>query len=130
MSNERYSDDELRMRYGERGDGSAIFEPQELGYRCPKGHSHITWSEFKKHIWCFKCEKDYHYADDCVLVEDQYNPKDLDTQPRIIKGIKNWTDDGESFNDIPEKLLVLSPERTSNKTLLESNQSKIRTVKL
>ena len=28
--------------------------------RCPKGKAHkIDYSEFEKHIWCYKCEKDY-----------------------------------------------------------------------
>ena len=108
MSNDRFMDDELREMFGMRGSGDALFEPQELGYRCPLGHARITWSEFREHIWCFICEKDYHYADDCVLIEDKYNPKDLPQQPRIIRGVSNFTLDGDHFNDIPQELLKSS----------------------
>jgi len=105
MGNERHSDEELREQFGVRRTGTPVFEPQEWGYRCPKGHSHIAWSEFKKHIWCYVCELDYHYAKDCVLIKDKYNPKDLSEQPRIIIGISNYTEDGNDFNDIPKELL-------------------------
>jgi hypothetical protein len=92
--------------YGKRPtDGMGLFEPQELGYRCPEGHAHITWSEFNEHIWCYECEKDFHYAKQCVLVEDECNPKNLPEQPRIIKGVKNWTEDGNGWNDIPKEKL-------------------------
>lgn len=111
MANDRMSDDELKETYGLRNEGKSaniLFEPQEMGYRCPKGHGSgegITWSEFKEHIWCYRCEKDYHYAKDCVLVEDGFNPKDMPEQPRIIKGLKNWSEDGNDTPDIPPELL-------------------------
>lgn len=103
-----FTDEQLKEKYGLRHGGKSctpLFEPQEYGYRCPKGHSNITWSEFKDHIWCYKCEIDYHYAIDCVLIKDEYNPKDLPQQPRIIEGISNYTEDGNNFNDIPKELL-------------------------
>jgi len=103
--NDRFTDEQLKEKYGLRPHGNPLFEPQEHGYRCPKGHSNITWSEFKDHIWCYECEIDYHYAIDCVLIKDKYNPKDLPQQPKIIEGIKNFTDDGWEFNDIPKELL-------------------------
>jgi len=106
MANDKYADDELAKKYGRREEGgNPIDEPQELGYRCPKGHANITWSEFKEHMWCYECKKDYHYADDCVLIKDKWNPKKLPKQPRIIKGVNNWTKDGNDFNNIPKELL-------------------------
>lgn len=106
MSNKRYSDKELGKKYGYRKEGTPIFAPQELGYRCPSGHANICWSEFRDHIWCYECKQDYHYAMDCFLVKDKFNPKDLPEQPIIISGIKNWTKDGESWNDVPDHLLL------------------------
>lgn len=93
--------------YLQRPNANAIwlFAPQEYGYRCPAGHANIYWSEWEEHIWCYKCEKDYHYANDCVLVKDKYNPKKLPMQPKIIKGVKNWKKDGNGWNDIPRKLI-------------------------
>lgn len=97
----------LLRKFGLRPiNGIPIDSPMELGYRCPLGHSNIIWSEFLEHIWCYKCEKDYHYADDCVLIEDKCNPKHLPKQPRIIKGINNWTKDGNGFLNIPKKFLL------------------------
>lgn len=104
--NDRYSDKELKHIYGKRPKGTPLFAPQELGYRCPLGHANITWSEFNEHIWCYVCEKDFHYADDCVLIECQFNPKNLPQQPRIITGVINiFPNNGGSFNDIPPELL-------------------------
>ena len=84
--------------------GTPLFEPQELGYRCKKGHSYITWSEFKEHLWCYVCNKDYHYADECVLIADKHNPKNLPKQPKMIH-ICNMTPDGNHFHNIPKELL-------------------------
>lgn len=102
--NDRYSDKELKKKYGLRLEGTPLFFPQELGYRCPEGHSDLAFSEFQEHIWCYKCQKDFHYVD-CILIKDIDNPKDLPKQPRIITGISNWTKDGNGFNDIPKNLL-------------------------
>lgn len=34
--------------------------PKSFSIRCPKGKNHkIEWSEYEKHIWCYKCERDY-----------------------------------------------------------------------
>jgi len=97
------TDKELAVEFGMRGSGTPLFEPQEIGYRCPKGHSNITWSEFKKHIWCYTCKKDYHSLKDCVLVEDEHNPKyeEMEVKPIIYQGISNYTEDGNNFNDLP-----------------------------
>ena len=85
--NNKYTDKELKNKFGlRRVDGIPIFEPQELGYRCPQGHANLTFSEFVDHIWCYECKKDFHYADDCVLIENKYMPKNLPKQPRIIVG--------------------------------------------
>lgn len=67
----RMADQELAQVYGRREAGMIpVFAPGEFGYHCPEGHTddHLTWSEFKEHIWCFACRKDYHYAEDCYLV--------------------------------------------------------------
>lgn len=99
MSNDRFTDAELGEKYGFRGHGTAIFEPQEHGYRCPKGHAHLTWSEFQEHIWCYECEKDYHYAEDCIMIENEYMPE-LPMKPRIIRGIPIWDKTGNWCVDI------------------------------
>jgi hypothetical protein len=104
MANRRHSDEQLEDQYGRRGSGTALFSPQELGYRCPKGHGDIEWSEFKKHIWCYVCQQDFHYADHCFLVEDFSNPKFEDNEPKppILKGHDNWDEDGMEVVNIPE----------------------------
>lgn len=106
VANDRYTDEKLLAEYGVRPQGNGLFSPKEMGYRCPKGHSNIDWSEFNEHIWCYECKKDYHYAKDCVMIDDEYNPKDLDEWPRLVCGVTNYSEDGETFNDIPEELLV------------------------
>ena len=118
MRNDRFTDEQLKEKYGLRPSGASIDYPQELGYRCPKGHSELEWSEFIDHIWCEECEKDYHYAQDCVLIKHEFNPKHLPEQPKIIEGIDNMAKDGYHFNDIPMKLLnqpVVSPPSLSDK---------------
>lgn len=109
--NERLTAKQLKEKYGTRSSGASIDFPQELGYRCPEGHSILQWSEFNDHIWCEECKKDYHYAQDCVLIKDEYNPKDLPEQPRIIEGITNMAEDGNHFNDIPKELLNLEEDK-------------------
>jgi len=94
MGNKRMNDSELKESFGMRESGNPIHFPQEMGYRCPKGHAHIEWSEFKEHIWCYVCETDFHYSKDCVLGESKFNPKNLPTQPRIIPDVKLWSDCG------------------------------------
>lgn len=34
-------------------------DPLSFGMRCPRGRHKIEWSEFERHIWCYRCEKDY-----------------------------------------------------------------------
>lgn len=82
------NDQELAQKFGRR-EYTPVFDPSELGYHCPNGHTgnQITWSEFNEHIWCHACEKDYHYADECYLVrplwmsQDQWE-KFLESLPR------------------------------------------------
>lgn len=75
MASPRYSDQELERRYSRRpAVGIPLFEPYEFGYHCPCGHTHLTWSEFQDHLWCYTCEKDYHYAEDCYLVRPERMP--------------------------------------------------------
>ena len=103
--NHRYNDEELKEKYGIRDMGGiALDAPQELGYRCPKGHADLFWSEFIDHIWCYQCKMDYHYAQDCVLTED-HCLSELPQQPRIIKGAKTWFEDGNGLPNIPEEML-------------------------
>jgi len=107
--NNKYTDKQLKRKFGLRKvNGIILDQPPELGYRCPKGHSYITWSEFIDHIWCYRCKKDYHYADDCVLVLDKHNPKNLPKQPKIIDQMQNWDIFGENFHDIPKELFELN----------------------
>ena len=96
---------QFKKKYGMRGRGTCIFFPQEFGYRCPKGHHNLQWSEFKEHIWCYECKKDYHYANACVLIACKFNPKNLPKQPRIIYGMFNMTPDGNYFHNIPKEML-------------------------
>lgn len=106
MSNNKYTDKQLESKFGKRFDnGTPLFMPQELGYRCPKGHANLQFSEFKDHIWCYDCKKDYHYADDCLLIKDKYNPKDLPQKPLMIIGVKNWHESGNHCIDIPEYII-------------------------
>lgn len=123
MSNDRYSDKELSEKYGPRGSGVALFAPQELGYRCRLGHSDLNWSEFAEHIWCYECKKDYHYADDCVLVEDEFNPEGLPKQPIVIKGIENWAEDGNNFNDVPMEMINNAKAKSVRKRSGKSSKS-------
>ena len=96
------TDVQLAKEYGKRQSGQPLDEPQELGYVCPKGHTgdYLTWSEFKEHIWCFKCKKDYHYAPDCQLrrmcwmSDEQWSNfiARLPMIPTIIDGIQHFPD--------------------------------------
>jgi len=100
MSSPRLTDGELEEQFGRRPEGQAFDYPQELGYRCPKGHTGdwLTWSEFKEHIWCYKCKADYHYALDCKLKrmcwisEGLWNHfvSRLPMKPQIVRGIQHF----------------------------------------
>ena len=102
--NKDFNDIQLKRKYGMRPDGTPIDFPQEIGYRCPSGHSSLQWSEFNKHIWCDKCKMDFFYAD-CFLIKDSCNPTNLPIQPRTISEIQNWAKDGNSFIEIPKKYI-------------------------
>ncbi len=103
MSSPTLTDKQLEMEYGRRQSGvQPLDEPQELGYICPKGHSgdYLYWSEFKEHIWCYKCKVDCHYAADCQLrrmcwmTDEQWRDflKRLPMKPKIIGGIRHFPD--------------------------------------
>ena len=58
--NHIYSDKQLTDLFGNRGKGTALFEPVELGWLCPEDENHLTtWAEWNQHIWCLDCEIDY-----------------------------------------------------------------------
>ena len=104
MSSPTLTDEQLEKEYGRRDLplGAVIFDyPQELGYICPKGHGdYLTWSEFKDHIWCYECHKDYHYATDCQLRrmcwmnDEQWRDfvAGLPMKPKILEGIQHFDD--------------------------------------
>jgi hypothetical protein len=82
MANDKYTDAELKERYGLRNEGkhfTAIDQPSELGYSCLKGkhgEHEITWSEFNQHIWCYKCNIDY-LSFDCPIKRPCWMKKEL-----------------------------------------------------
>lgn len=97
MSNVRMTDEELAAKFGRRpGGGMPVFEPGEFGYHCPNGHTAdaLAWSEFHQHIWCYTCKQDFHYAQDCHLIQpswmDETRWKDfvasLPTKPEVKPG--------------------------------------------
>ena len=86
-----------------RGTACAVFEPSELGYLCPKKHraSNIQWSEFKEHIWCCVCEKDYPSKDCLLQIPDYWTETDwekhikgLPFKANVLPGVLK-TEDGE-----------------------------------
>ena len=96
MGNDFYLDEELRELFGLRNDGKpcdVLFEPKELGWLCPVDEEHrITWSEFKQHIWCFDCAKDYF----SLLCPKRMNPETVDfilkaETARISPLMQEWT---------------------------------------
>lgn len=102
MSSPRLTDSQLKEQFGMRPKGQPLDYPQELGYICPKGHGgdYLTWSEFNEHIWCYKCNMDYHFALDCQLKrmcwmsDDIWNNfvNNLPQRPRVLDGIQHFYD--------------------------------------
>ena len=71
MSNDFYTDIELEALFGKRVEGIPLFDAFELGWACPKNSKHrITYSEFRDHIWCYDCKKDFF----SLLCKKQMNP--------------------------------------------------------
>lgn len=113
MASITLTDEQLEKEYGRRPEGQPLDYPQELGYICPEGHGgdYLTWSEFKEHIWCYKCKMDYHYAADCQLrrmcwmSDEQW--KDflvaLPMKPKVLEGIQHFPN-----CEIPHKVRGLS----------------------
>jgi hypothetical protein len=96
MASPTLTDQQLARQFGRRGPGQPLFEPQEFGYRCPKGHGgdHITWSEFKEHIWCYQCKLDYPSKDCPIQRPSCMSRKDFNAfvrrlpfKPQIIPGV-------------------------------------------
>ncbi len=102
MASPRLNDKQLREQFGIRLGGQPFDYPGELGYRCPEGHTgdYLNWSEFREHIWCYKCQKDYHYALDCRLKrmcwmsDEQWKEfiERLPMKPQIEEGIQHFPD--------------------------------------
>jgi len=96
MSSPKLTDEEIAEKYGRRAGGQPLFEPFELGYRCPQGHKgdSITWSEFNEHIWCFKCQLDY-LSMDCPMQRPGWMKPDdfkrdiakLPFKPKVLPGV-------------------------------------------
>lgn len=60
MSNAFYADQQLTELFGKRPEGIPLLDAFELGWACPVNPKHkITFSEFKAHIWCYSCQRDY-----------------------------------------------------------------------
>ena len=113
MSSPKLTDKQLEKVYGRRQTGvTALDDPQELGYICPKGHGgdYLTWSEFKDHIWCCKCQVDYHYATDCQLKRMWWMSDEqwrvfvavLPMKPKILEGTQHFFDCKIPHKEMPE----------------------------
>lgn len=99
MASPTLTDEQLSEQYGKRPNGVALFEPYELGYRCPRGHrgATITWSEFEEHIWCFMCNLDYP-SKDCPMQRPSWmKPDDFKKQiaklpfkPKVLPGVDHY----------------------------------------
>lgn len=89
MSNDFFTDDQLKEKFGMRPTGGTpLFAPIELGWVCPINDHHETeWSEFRDHLWCYDCEKDYFilicpkivnpYASEEVVADEMASLKPL-----------------------------------------------------
>jgi len=94
------TDKQIVEQYGRRETGAQpLFEPFEWGYQCPKGHrgTAITWSEFKEHIWCKRCEMDYPSADCPMQRPSWMDPTEfkafvarLPFKPKILPGVDSY----------------------------------------
>lgn len=86
MASPTLTDKQLKKKYGLRPSGTPIDGPFELGYKCPKGHADIDWSEFNNHLWCYECKVDY-LSFDCPIKRPCWMSK------------KQWS----CYNDYPNK---------------------------
>lgn len=99
MGSPTLTDDQLAEKFGRRPDGQPLFEPCEWGYRCPEGHRGllITWSEFKGHIWCHRCQLDYP-SESCPMQRPSWmKPEDfkafiakLPFKPKVLPGVDHY----------------------------------------
>lgn len=93
MANNIYTDKELTRIFGKRAlKGTPLFEPQELGWVCPEGHFSLAWSEFRRHIWCYVCKKDYF----SFLCKKEMNPHTTERilhveREKLRKELDEWT---------------------------------------
>lgn len=99
MASPTLTDEQLNSQYGRRAEGQPLFEPYELGYRCPQDHKGalITWSEFNEHIWCYQCQLDYP-SKDCPMQRPGWmKPEEfkaeianLPFKPKVLPGVDHY----------------------------------------
>lgn len=92
--NKFYTDKELESLFGRRPtDGIPLFDAMELGWVCPKdSEHHITWSEFRGHVYCYLCEVDYY----TLLCSKRMNPYTTESvlreeTERVAELMNEWT---------------------------------------
>ena len=112
MASPTLTDKQLAEQFGRRPQGIPLFEPYEYGYRCPKGHrgGNITWSEFREHIWCYKCKLDYPSKDCPIQRPSWMKPKEfkefvdgLPFKAKILRGVDRYIEMLDKAKEVKAK---------------------------